>query len=146
MTFSGCTNMREIQKSEANIIINILSLHHFPYWKVLMHCQGGWYCVWHWDGVPWGQKPSSLMLGLVTLVQDSKQYPTVEKEQIKPLTTTKVTFIASWNVRSCCRITKRLLIIGQLKRYQIQVAALAETMIPESGVCVVNGYTYIHIF
>ena len=44
----------------------------------------------------------------------------------------------------CYRITKRELIIRQLKRYQIQAAALAETKIPESGVCGVNGCTFIY--
>ena len=67
-----------------------------------------------------------------------------ENEQTKLVTTTRVTLFGSWNVRSCYRVTKRELIVRQLKRYRIQVAALAETKIPDSGVCVVNGYTFIY--
>ncbi|CAM4752602.1 unnamed protein product, partial [Rotaria magnacalcarata] len=69
---------------------------------------------------------------------------TNENEQTKLVTTTRVTLFGSWNVRSCYRVTKRELIVRQLKRYRIQVAALAETKIPDSGVCVVNGYTFIY--
>ncbi|CAF4604884.1 unnamed protein product [Rotaria magnacalcarata] len=67
-----------------------------------------------------------------------------ENEQTKLVTTTRVTLFGSWNVRSCYRVTKRELIDRQLKRYRIQVAALAETKIQDSGVCVVNGYTFIY--
>ncbi|CAM4800706.1 unnamed protein product [Rotaria magnacalcarata] len=69
---------------------------------------------------------------------------TNENEQTKLVTTTSVTLFGSWNVRSCYRVTKRELIVRQLKRYRIQVAALTETKIPDSGVCVVNGYTFIY--
>ncbi|CAF4091884.1 unnamed protein product, partial [Rotaria magnacalcarata] len=58
---------------------------------------------------------------------------TNENEQTKLVTTTRVTLFGSWNVRSCYRVTKLELIVRQLKRYRIQVAALTETKIPDSG-------------
>ena len=71
---------------------------------------------------------------------------TNEKEQTETeiISTTKITRFGSWNVRSCYRVTKRELIIRQLKRYQIKVAALAETNILDSGIYIANGYTLIY--
>ncbi|CAF4547529.1 unnamed protein product, partial [Rotaria magnacalcarata] len=65
-------------------------------------------------------------------------------EQTHIVSTTNITCFGSWNVRSCYRVTKRELIVRQLKRYQIEVAALAETNIPNSGIYVVNEYTFIY--
>ena len=75
---------------------------------------------------------------------DVKQYLTNEKEQTEIISTTKITRFGSGNVKSCYRVTKRELIVRQLKRYQIEVAALAETNIPDSGIYIVNGYTFIY--
>ena len=90
------------------------------------------------------QQPKRLTFGLVIRLFDVKQYLTNEKEQTEIISTTKITRFGSWNVRSCYRVSKRELIIRQLKRYQIEVAALAETNIPDSGIYIVNGYTLIY--
>ena len=90
------------------------------------------------------QQPKSLTLGLVIRLFDVKQYLTNEKEQTEIVSTTNITRFGSWNVRSCYRVTKRELIVRQLERYQIEIAALAETNIPDSGIYVVNGYTFIY--
>jgi exonuclease III len=90
------------------------------------------------------QQPKSLTLGLVIRLFDVKQYLTNEKEQTEIVSTTKITRFGSWNVRSCYCVTKRELIVCQLKRYQIEVAALTETNIPDSGIYVVKGYTFIY--
>ncbi|CAM4847414.1 unnamed protein product, partial [Rotaria magnacalcarata] len=63
---------------------------------------------------------------------------------IRSRSTTNITRFGSWNFRSCYRVTKRELTVRQLKRYQIEVAALAETNIPNSGIYVVNEYTFIY--
>ncbi|CAF2045453.1 unnamed protein product [Rotaria magnacalcarata] len=67
-----------------------------------------------------------------------------DEEQTHIVSTTNITRFGSWNVRSCYRVTKRELIVRRLKRYQIEVAALAETNIPNSGIYVVNEYTFIY--
>jgi hypothetical protein len=80
------------------------------------------------------QQPKSLTFGLIIRLFDVKQYLTNEKEQTEIVITTKITRFGSWNVRSCYHITKRELIVRQLKRYQIEVVVLAETNIPDSGI------------
>lgn len=111
---------------------------------MLSHSQGARHCVRCWDGVLWSPAAKSRTFGLVIRLFDVKQYLTNEKEQTEIISTTKITRFGSWNVRSCYRVTKRELIVQQLKRYKIEVAALAETNIPDSGIYVVNGYTFIY--
>lgn len=53
-------------------------------------------------------------------------------------------FLGGWNVRSCFRRAKRELVIKQLKKYRIQVAALSETGMYNSGITIVDDYTMIH--
>ncbi|CAF2235543.1 unnamed protein product [Rotaria magnacalcarata] len=87
-----------------------------------------------------------------TLVQYSSSETSSDNEIIETMTllcflklfTTNITRFGSWNVRSCYRVIKRELIVRQLKRYQIEVATLAETNIPNSGIYVVNEYTSIY--
>lgn len=56
----------------------------------------------------------------------------------------KTMFLGGWNVRSCFRRAKKELIIKQLKKHRIQVAALSETAIYNSGVTEIGDYTMIY--
>jgi hypothetical protein len=56
----------------------------------------------------------------------------------------KTTFFGGWNVRSCLRLAKKHLVIKQLQKHRIQVAALSETAIFDSGISTVGEYTIIH--
>ena len=78
---------------------------------------GAWHRVRCWDGVLWSPAAKSLAFGLVIRQFDVKQYLTNEKEQTEIVSTTKITRFGSWNVRSCYRVTKRELIVRQLKKY-----------------------------
>lgn len=49
-----------------------------------------------------------------------------------------------WNVRSCAKQSKRELIIKQLKKYRIQIAALSETCMYGFGIQTVGGHTMIY--
>jgi exonuclease III len=53
-------------------------------------------------------------------------------------------FFGGWNVRSCFRRAKKELTIKQLKKHKIQVAALSETTMYNSGVTEVDVYTMIY--
>ena len=53
-------------------------------------------------------------------------------------------FFGGWNVRSCIKQSKREIIIKQLKKYKIQIAALSETCMCDSGVKLVSDYTMIY--
>ena len=56
---------------------------------------------------------------------------------------TKHVFFGGWNVRSCVKQAKKEMIIKQLKKYQIQIAALSEACMFDSGVKLVGDYTMI---
>ncbi|CAF2121924.1 unnamed protein product [Rotaria magnacalcarata] len=53
-------------------------------------------------------------------------------------------FLGGWNVRSCFRRAKKELVIKQLKKHRIQVAALSETSMYNSGITIVDDYTMIY--
>ena len=53
-------------------------------------------------------------------------------------------FFGGWNVRSCIKQSKREIIIKQLKKYKIHIAALSETCMCDSGVKLVSDYTMIY--
>ncbi len=67
-----------------------------------------------------------------------------EKDQEKCINARKTTFFGGWNVRSCFRQAKKHLIIKQLQKHRIQVAALSETAIYDSGISTIGDYTMIH--
>ena len=52
-------------------------------------------------------------------------------------------YLGGWNVRSRAKQSKKELIVKQLKKYQIQVAALSKTCIYGAGVQTVNECTMI---
>ncbi|CAF4446521.1 unnamed protein product [Rotaria sp. Silwood2] len=56
----------------------------------------------------------------------------------------KSTFFGHWNVRSCRQQWKKELIVKQLYKHRIQVAALSETSIYDSGVTKIDDYTFIY--
>ena len=56
----------------------------------------------------------------------------------------KTVFLGGWNVRSCFRRAKKELVIKQLKKHGIQVAALSETAMYDSGITRVDDYTMIY--
>ena len=47
-------------------------------------------------------------------------------------------------MRSCVKQTKKKLVIKQLKKYRIQIAALSETCLYDCGVKLINDYTMIY--
>jgi exonuclease III len=49
-----------------------------------------------------------------------------------------------WNVRSCFHFAKQQLIIKQLLKYKIQIAALCETGLYDSGIKQIGDYTLIY--
>jgi len=53
-------------------------------------------------------------------------------------------FLGGWNVRSCFRRAKKELVIKQLKKHRIQVAALSETGMYNSGITTVDDFTMIY--
>ncbi|CAF1347888.1 unnamed protein product [Adineta ricciae] len=80
---------------------------------------------------------SPLSMGHKTLLAN-------EKDQEQCINARKTTFFGGWNVRSCFRMAKKQLIIKQLQRHRIQVAALSETAIYDTGVSTVGEYTMVH--
>ncbi|CAM4947567.1 unnamed protein product [Rotaria socialis] len=56
----------------------------------------------------------------------------------------KSVFFGGWNVRSCFHYSKQQLIIKQLQKYNIQVAALCETAIYDSGIKSIGDYTLLY--
>ncbi len=67
-----------------------------------------------------------------------------EKKKNKCANAQNSVFFGGWNVRSCVEQSKKELIIKQLKKYRIQLAALSETCIYDSGVKLINDYTMIY--
>ena len=53
-------------------------------------------------------------------------------------------FFGEWNVRSCAKQLKKELIVKQLKKYRIQIAALSETCMYGFGIQTVGEYTMIY--
>lgn len=66
-----------------------------------------------------------------------------EKKHYRCVNAHKHVFFGGWNVRSCVKQSKKEMIIKQLKQYRIQIAALSETCMFDSGVKVVGDYTMI---
>jgi exonuclease III len=52
-------------------------------------------------------------------------------------------FLGGWNVRSCFRRAKKELIIKQIKKHRIEMAALSETAMYDSGITKIDDYTMI---
>jgi exonuclease III len=67
-----------------------------------------------------------------------------EKDQEQCINARKTTFFGGWNVRSCFQQAKKHLIIKQLQKHHIQVAALSETAIYDSGISTIGDYTMIY--
>ncbi|CAF1474310.1 unnamed protein product, partial [Didymodactylos carnosus] len=81
--------------------------------------------------------------GLAPYLKDIKLVMAMEKGR-KSVNTRKTTFIGGWNVRSCFRQAKHELIVKQLQKYRVQVAALSETAIYDSGILTTDDFTIIH--
>jgi exonuclease III len=67
-----------------------------------------------------------------------------EQDQKQCINALKTTFFGGWNVRSCFHQAKKELIIKQLKKHRIQVAALSETAMYDSGTTTIGEYTFIY--
>jgi exonuclease III len=67
-----------------------------------------------------------------------------ENDQRKCINALKTTFFGGWNVRSCFRQVKREIIIKQLQKNRIQIAALSETAMYDSGVITKDGYSMVY--
>ena len=67
-----------------------------------------------------------------------------EQDQNQCINPLKTTFFGGWNVESCFHQAKKELIIKQLKKHRIQVAAICETAMYDSGTTNMGEYTFIY--
>lgn len=67
-----------------------------------------------------------------------------EKDQEKCVNTHKPVLFAGWNVRSCFQRAKKELIVDQLEKYHIQIAALSECGMFDYGISYIGNYTFIY--
>ncbi|CAF2814827.1 unnamed protein product [Rotaria sp. Silwood2] len=67
-----------------------------------------------------------------------------EKDQEQCVNTRKLVLFVGWNVRLCFQRAKKELIMDQLEKYHVQIAALSECGMLDSGISYVGNYTFIH--